>query len=110
MQDSSFSPLFSMYSLKNLNTVGSENRRIGSRIQLSKPSLDSLVEPALPHVLRPHGLCRLWGGGAGEQWPLASELVSRNVFIGFVSCNPIHYCVVFWFEVMTRLIIGSGSC
>jgi hypothetical protein len=36
------------------------DRRIGSRIQLSKPSLDSPVEPALPHVLRPRGLCRLW--------------------------------------------------
>lgn len=84
------------------------DRRINYRIQLFKPSLDSLVEPALPHVLRPRGLCCLWDEAVpmrSGHWP-----VSRNVFVGFVSCNPIHYWVVFRFEVITRLIIGSGSC
>jgi hypothetical protein len=34
----------------------------------------------------------------------------ENVFDGFVSCNPVHYRAVFGLDVMTRLIIGSGSC
>jgi hypothetical protein len=73
--------------------------RINSRIQLSKPS--RTCSTSCPPSSWPVG----WGG-ASEQALTALQ----NVFVGFVLCNPIRYWVVFRFAVMTRLIIGSGSC